>query len=310
MKVKLLKIIIFLSVFALACNTFISCVATTSDVPVAKLQKSMPLPNEPQASFPKMVLGDSWVVTAYGSKKYPKDTYTGEVTNVDQNGSFDLQMKAKKSGKTWSRFYDIDEPHVKGILPTDAAGGTLSFPLFVGKTWKAKGSFKSLSGKYNEFRLTHEVKAFETVNTKAGQFEAFKIKRTTKNIDVGWSGYSYFWYSPKVKAIIKSKHKTKRGANLISYKVKESEPMTTSSDRIIVSSNDTISADCGQTIQLVSGTAKVYTKDKSSILTDLQIGDFYTLNAEYIIYVESGVVQMSIEKKPTYELKESYISCN
>jgi hypothetical protein len=221
MKMRLLKRNIILSAIALACYTFISCASTTPDVPETKIQKSTLSPNEPQASFPKMAVGDSWVVTAYGGKKYGKDTYTGKVVNVDENGSFDLQIKRKKSGKTWIRYYDIDEPHVHGILNTDTDPGLLCFPLFVGKTWTNEVRAKSMDGEYNEFKSSYNVQTFETVNTKVGQFEAFKIKRESKNIGTGWLGSSYFWYSPKVKAIIKAKHEWKRGLELISFKVKE-----------------------------------------------------------------------------------------
>jgi hypothetical protein len=188
---------------------------------------SVPAKDHPEAgdivaNFPEMTIGDSWETTDYDySNKYGSETYNYEITNVEADNSFDLQISVKKSGKTHFRYYDSKEKSFPGILSFEIDNSVLSFPMFVGKSWNSRQYAKSRSGEMGNFSSTYLVQSYESVETEAGTFYAFKIKRKTHNIKDGWHGECFFWYSPEVKGIIKSKHNDKRGIKLIKFNLKK-----------------------------------------------------------------------------------------
>lgn len=95
----------------------------------------------------------------------------------------------------------------------------LNFPLFVGKKWSDKYHAKSIYGNYCDYKNDYVIKNYETVSTKAGSFQAFKIFQRQYNKDKGWMGTIAYWYAPEVKRIVKSNPSWKTGKELISYKL-------------------------------------------------------------------------------------------
>ena len=81
---------------------------------------------------------------------------------------------------------------------------TISIAYIKGKTWKNRFFTQSIGRIPYEYEAVYEVQSFETVSTKAGAFESFKIKRTSYVVECPQHLYIYYyWYSPKVKIIIK-----------------------------------------------------------------------------------------------------------
>ncbi|MDY6793090.1 MAG: hypothetical protein SWH54_17630 [Thermodesulfobacteriota bacterium] len=161
-----------------------------------------------------MVVGDTWVFTGY-SGKHGVDTFTSKITHVEQDGGFTVERKSKKSNKT--KLFNFDNKLIRINPPYKAK--PLSFPLFIGKKWSDKYRSKSKGGKYCHYENDYIVKNYETVFTKAGSFQAFKIFQRQYNKDDGWKGTNHYWYAPAVKLVVKSSPSWKTGRELVSYKL-------------------------------------------------------------------------------------------
>jgi len=180
--------------------------------------RSAPLPGGPFAKLPQMVVGDTWVFTDY-SGKHGIDTYTAKITHVEQDGGFTVERKSKKSKKT--KIYNYDNKLIRINPPYKAK--LLAFPLFIGKQWSDKYRSKSKGGRNFHYENGYIVKNYETVFTKAGSFQAFKILQRQYNKDTGWTGTNEYWYAPTVRLIVKSKPSWRTGRELISYKLATAE---------------------------------------------------------------------------------------
>lgn len=173
-----------------------------------------PLPGDPVAKFPRMVVGDTWIYTGY-SQKHGIDTYTTKVTYVEQDGGFTVERKGKKNKKI--KTYNYDNKGIQINPPYKAR--LLNFPLFVGKKWSDKYRTKSIGGNYCNYKNDYIVKNYKTVSTRAGSFQAFKIFQRQYNKDLGWRGTNAYWYAPEVKRIVKSNPSWMTGKELISYEL-------------------------------------------------------------------------------------------
>ena len=82
----------------------------------------------------------------------------------------------------------------------------LDFPLRVGKTWSQDIDLRQTStGAMRPYSNTWKVEAYEEITVKAGTFKAFRIGWHQENRGpYGWSGDATFWWSPDVKAAVKS----------------------------------------------------------------------------------------------------------
>lgn len=179
----------------------------------------------PVVQAPKMVVGDSWVFSGW-SKSHGTDTYTSKIIEVKPDGSYVVEMESKKGRRAFLRYFNSERELVKGIdkgsrraMPVAVPPlREVSFPLFVGKKWSSEKTYlKSRDGKNYHYRFTYVVKDHETVTTPAGTFQAFKILRKHRNLDIDKTGVSEYWYSPEAKIIVKGKPHQKQGRVLISY---------------------------------------------------------------------------------------------
>jgi len=173
-----------------------------------------PLIGSPVAHAPKIVVGDSWTYEGW-SRKHGIDVYTIKVVEVESDGSFTVESVSEKGNERLINNYDS---MARRINPP-ATKVKLNFPLFVGKQWEAKFHERSVGGKYHDYKQNYLVKKYEKVDTKAGNFSAFKIAFKSYNSDTGWSGAGQYWYSPEVKIIVKETTNWRYGRNLISYKL-------------------------------------------------------------------------------------------
>lgn len=168
-----------------------------------------PLPPQPIAHFPKMVVGDSWVFKGF-SYTYGSDTFQQKIIKVEEDGGFVMEVRGEKEGIR-HRYYDKEYRHIKEIkIPEGTQFKTpvppekrLEFPVFVGKRWKDEYVWWSPIDK-KDFHFTNDstVEKYETVETKGGTFQAFKIvKRYHRTM---WNGINTYWYAPEVKREVKS----------------------------------------------------------------------------------------------------------
>ena len=191
-----------------------------------KIFSKTPWPDGPVAHFPKMVVGDSWVLTGW-SQKYGTDTYRLEIIELNSDGTFVTKMRSKKGGRTQLLYYDNKGQLIKilytdsrkTIKPSTPPSKELDFPLFIGKKWSQKVYSISLDGNYYRYEYSYAVKGHEMVDTKAGSFMAFKILKERFNLDTGLTGNREYWYSPKAKIIVKDAPSWRRGHELMSYQL-------------------------------------------------------------------------------------------
>ena len=185
--------------------------------------KQAPLPGEPVANFPKMMVGDSWVTKGFSKKGIVKRNRT--IIEVKSDGSFVEEVKDDK-GRTRNDHYNnkyqlIESINVKkgsGRKIPKPPGKSLDFPLFVGKKWNDEYDAWTRKG-FRHFTSEYSVKKYETVNTKAGPFMAFKIIRIRYIPKSGQRGKHVYWYSPEAKRIVKSIPDWRYGSELLSYKL-------------------------------------------------------------------------------------------
>jgi TolB-like protein len=195
---------------------------TTPDI------KQSPLPGDPVANFPQMAVGESWMISEY-SQKFNRDVHHNKVIQVQSDGSFLLEVRGEKEGLSY-RKYDNKYERVR----EKSSSKPLDFPLFIGKKWKVEYFDYSTSGKYARYVDEHVVEKYEIVNTEAGSFKSFKIKRSQHNIDRNWRGSEEYWYSPEVKCIVKSVPSWRYGLELISYTPATAKPIETEKPKIII----------------------------------------------------------------------------
>jgi hypothetical protein len=67
--------------------------------------RQSPLPGDPVAPFPKMMVGDSAVISDYSSK-HGTDIYHIKVIQVESDGSFLLEVKGEKEAMPHYRRYN------------------------------------------------------------------------------------------------------------------------------------------------------------------------------------------------------------
>ncbi len=66
--------------------------------------RQSPLPGDPVAPFPKMMVGDSGVISDYSSK-HGTDIYHFKVIQVESDGSFLLEVKGEKDAMCYRRLH-------------------------------------------------------------------------------------------------------------------------------------------------------------------------------------------------------------
>jgi hypothetical protein len=100
----------------------------------------------------------------------------------------------------------------------------LEFPMKVGNRWTSNQDLKSRStGRILFYENTFTVEEYSEVLTKAGTFKAFKIVwDQTRGGNNPWVGRALLWYSPEVKAIVKTDGDARwfHGTELESYTLK------------------------------------------------------------------------------------------
>ena len=199
---------------------------------IAQIEKTEPLPGEPVAKFPKMIVGDRWV---YDSHKGIRDR---TVIEVKSDGSYIVEVKNKNGHTIAHLYYDNKYRLTKQInLSTGKIAKIpsppvlrLNFPLFVGKKWTDSYLGWSTRNKYYNNKDSYIVKKIELVKTKAGVFKCYNIHRTIQRVEDSWRGFETYWYSPELKALIKSNPSWRKGFKLLSCQLEKADQETSSSE--------------------------------------------------------------------------------
>ena len=176
---------------------------------------------------PEMAVGDSWVHKEYYKTPHTTDIFRRTVIYVDPEGSFTMEVTTDDHHDlAWPRW---DKNHV---YQYEHARPVLNFPLRVGKSWRDRYQSISVDGETWTYRDKYKIMGIEKVNTPAGIFQAFKIRRTQKIIESpGNGGIEYYWYAPDVKAIVLSKPSWRFGRELLEYELaKQPGPQPSSPD--------------------------------------------------------------------------------
>ncbi|RJQ63307.1 MAG: hypothetical protein C4530_03590 [Desulfobacteraceae bacterium] len=188
--------------------------------------RTEPLPGDPIAHFPKMVVGDRWVEKGYSSK-YNSDLFYSKVIEVYPDGGFMLESTEKRDKTVYHERYnnkyqltertDITAGEKQPV--NDPPSKRLDFPLFVGKTWADTYHGESVDGGSYTYKNYYQVVGFEKVRIEAGVFDAFKIYRDHRIMTSSDSFTETYWYSPLVKSNVKSDPSWRIGYEVIEYNI-------------------------------------------------------------------------------------------
>ena len=190
-------------------------------------EKTRPPTRRAVAYFPKMQVGDKWMIQNQTEKYYL------EIVSVNPDGSFVRYSRKDKRPMTRKFYFNNKFQLVKVqslsgrvIMKPEPLITTLDFPLFVGKRWETKYDSYSIGGRIGEYVEKFRVLSYETVKTPAGEFKAFKIRRSGSHTDSTDSSALYTtieWYSPEVKIYVKKIHSDFSPMELVDYKLAGSE---------------------------------------------------------------------------------------
>lgn len=155
------------------------------------------------SNAPQFVVGDAWTY-AWHDELSGKDEQVAEaVKSINSDGSVDVSFNA-----------------VSAVLSADgnlvkSPGGNYSpaevklrFPLTVGESYSAQYGYHDSNGRDWTRQMSAKVEGMETIQTKAGTFEAVRV-----HIEGGWypngapGGGGAFdetlWYAPQAKRFVK-----------------------------------------------------------------------------------------------------------
>jgi hypothetical protein len=197
-------------------------------------QQAAPVPpaaaeaSKPVVPMEEPLPGDRWTYEV-------RDEITGEITSTRSNVVTEvtptgITMRIKKLGtdKVGFNVYDRSWNMVESLpwrySPNDGTG--IQSPLAVGKTWSVRtNNINSASGSIWKRSGTSKVVGQESITTKAGTFDTFKIETTfigsnVNNPTVRNEVISITWYAPAIdhwvrRTFISRTNKHLRVSNLI-----------------------------------------------------------------------------------------------
>jgi hypothetical protein len=196
----------------------IGLLATASLLPAQTPREAPPAASSPAAEaaaspepMEDLQLGDHWTYEF-------RDDITGEIKSTITNTVTDIsgsevstriaQLGTPNSGhQTFDRFWNMTNSGIWRYTPNDGTG--IRPPLAVAKTWSFKSSdFNSTAGVGWKRSGTAKVVAQESVTTRAGTFDTFKIETSfqiqnvndpTKKMQV----VQQTWYAPAINHWVK-----------------------------------------------------------------------------------------------------------
>lgn len=156
-----------------------------------------------RAELPAVKVGDHWKIEV-------RDKLTNAVERTDDYvvtaltaAQIDLSVGGTDKAVWTSELTALDNPR----LTYDPGYRWLNFPLEVGKAWDFKTQWKRKDGAgAGRSQMDVTVKAYEKVNVRAGEFDAYRIEgKGFMNIDGGWSSRINvkYWYAPVARTMVR-----------------------------------------------------------------------------------------------------------
>jgi hypothetical protein len=168
-------------------------------------------PSKAVISMEEPLVGDHWTYDVRdeitGTITATRTNVVTEVTAKDISTRVDIVGKPEPGQIVYDRSWNVTASGLWKYSPHDGSG--IQPPLAVGKTWSFQGSEINISGGFNWSRSgKSKVVGQETVTTKAGTFDTFKIETllSRKNVkDPTRKGEvtAVTWYAPAIDHWVK-----------------------------------------------------------------------------------------------------------
>jgi hypothetical protein len=167
--------------------------------------------------------GDHWTYEIrdeiLGTLKFSRQSVVTEVTPTEISTRFNDTGSPNNGVAVFDRSWNRTSRGEWRYMPNDGSG--IRLPLAVGKSWSFKSNnVNSKSGDSWSFSGASEVVGQESVTTKAGTFDTFKIETTSTGHNVRnpsrttqWS--SETWYAPSIDHWIKRTYKVRVDGHLL-----------------------------------------------------------------------------------------------
>lgn len=189
------------------------CLLATSSPLLAQTAPADPAAEGPGAveAMEDPQIGDHWTYELRDEITGDiKSTLTNTVTDISAN---EVSIKLAQLGTanlgylTFDRSWNVTSNGVWRYTPNDGTG--IRAPLAVGKTWSIKtADFNSSSGASLKRSGTSKVTAKETMTTRAGTFDTFKIEtsytgQNSRDPTKKWEIEQQTWYAPAIDHWVK-----------------------------------------------------------------------------------------------------------
>ena len=184
---------------------------------------SAPAAAKPVISMEEPLAGDFWTYEVRdeisGTVKAIRKNLVTEVTATEISVRFDVQDKPVDGFNVYDRSWNLKSSAPWKYQPHDGSG--IQAPLKAGANWKSEGDDVNASNG-NIWKRSGRTKVVgqETVTTKAGTFETFKIETTflrrptndpTRNMEIT----QQTWYAPSIDHWVKRTFVSRGNGNLI-----------------------------------------------------------------------------------------------
>jgi hypothetical protein len=176
----------------------------------------------PPASMEEPMPGDHWAYEIrdeiLGTVKFTRTNVVTEVTPKEVSTRFTVSGNANTGSAIFDRLWNVTSRGDWRYTPNDGTG--VKLPLAVGKTWSFKSNdVSSKNGDSWSRSGTSKVVGQESVTTKVGTFDAFKIETslTSRNV-ANPSRVTQFtsetWYAPALDHWVKRTYSTRVDGHL------------------------------------------------------------------------------------------------
>jgi hypothetical protein len=177
---------------------------------------------KPLAPMDEPMPGDHWTYEAHdeilGTVKNTRETVITEVTPKDISTRFTVAGNNNTGSVIFDRSWNVMNRGEWRYTPND--GGGVRLPLAVGKTWSIKATDQnSKSGDSWNRSGTAKVVGQESVTTKAGTFDTFKIEASVTGRNVANPARmvqftTETWYAPSIDHWVKRIYTTRNDGHL------------------------------------------------------------------------------------------------
>ena len=184
---------------------------------------SAPAAAKPVVSMEEPLPGDFWTYELRdeisGTVKAVRNDMVTEVTATEISVRFNIQGTPAEGLNVYDRSWNLKSAALWKYQPHDCSG--IQVPLKAGANWKSEGDDVNASNG-NIWKRTGRTKVVgqETVTTKAGTFETFKIetaflRRPTNDPTRKMEITQQTWYAPSIDHWVKRTFVSRGNGNLL-----------------------------------------------------------------------------------------------